>query len=137
MTKLVLLLALGCGATPQFATLPASAASFKPIDPNNANGPQMAILYGDPAGPHAYLIKLSKGSGPPHWHTADYYAITLEGTTRHTLAGKEADAKDDPPETFRFQPGGGPATTHKDECVSDHCLVFGYMTGAYDIHPVK
>jgi hypothetical protein len=122
---------------PEFVSVPAGAAKFAPIDPGNPKGAQMAILWGDPkVGPIAYLIKLTRGASPVHWHSNDYYAFTIEGTTRHSLIGKEAEAKEDAPGTFRYQPGGSAANAHQDECLSDHCLVFGYMTGKYDLNRI-
>jgi len=120
----------------EYVLVPAGGAKFVPLDPKNPGGFQQAVLSGDPkTGPVAFLIKLPKGAAPIHWHSSDYYAFTIEGTTKHWLPGKEADAKPNPPGTFWFQPGGttGP---HGDECLSDSCTLFIFMPGKFDFIPV-
>ncbi|HEX2687584.1 MAG TPA: hypothetical protein VHN14_13245 [Kofleriaceae bacterium] len=120
-------------AKPEYSLVPAGTAKFGPIDPKNASGPQASPLSGDlKTGPVAFFLKLPKGGVPPHWHSSDYYAVSVEGTTKHWLVGKEADAKPNPPGTFWFQPGGNAATTHGDECISDSCTVFIFMPGKLD-----
>lgn len=95
----------------------------------------MAVLSGDPrTGPVGLLLKLPKGAAPLHWHSSDYYAITLEGNTKHWLPGKDAEAQSNPPGTFWFQPGG-PTGPHGDECLSDSCVIFVQMPGKFDFTP--
>jgi hypothetical protein len=123
-------------AKPEYVLVPAGGAKFAPLDPKNPGGAQMGVLSGDPkTGPVAFLLKLPKGAAPIHWHSSDYYAFTIEGTTKHWLPGKEAEAKANPAGTFWFQPGG-PTGPHGDECVSDGCLAFIYMPGKFDFTPV-
>src|SRR5258707_11309267 len=82
----------------------AKFVAANPQDPQHS--PQVAFVAGDPAtGPVAFLLK-SKGTTPAHYHTSDYWLVTLEGTTKHYVKGKEADAKENPPGTTWFQPGG-------------------------------
>lgn len=119
-------------AKPEYVLVPAGSAKFAPVDPKNPASPQMAVLSGDPkTGPVAFLLKLQKGPSPLHYHTSDYYAFTIEGTTKHWLPGKDAEAKANPANTFWFQPGGA-AGSHGDECVSDTCIAFIYMPGKFD-----
>jgi hypothetical protein len=109
-------------------------ASF-PQDPQHS--PQLSFVYGDPAtGPVAFLLKY-KGAAPPHWHTSDYWSVTLEGKTRHFLQGKESSATDNPPGTFWFQPGGDPSTAHNDVCLTESgCTMFIFMDKKNDVIPV-
>ena len=126
------------GPKPEYALVPPSAAKLVPLNPKNPQGGQMAVLSGDPkTGPVALMLKLPKGTSPVHWHTSAYYAVTVEGTTRHWLAGKEAEARDNPPGTFWYQPGGDASTTHGDACVSESCTLFVYMAGKFDVQPPK
>src|SRR5215470_8735084 len=121
-----------------YVIVPRSAAKFAPINPKNPKGGQMAVLSGDPkTGPVAMLLMIPKGISPTHWHTSEYYALTVEGTTKHWLAGHEAEAKENPPGTFWYQPGGDASTAHGDACVSNNCVLYVYMPGAFDIVPVK
>lgn len=120
-------------AKPEYALVAAGSAKFAPLDPKNPGGAQQAVLSGDPkTGPVAFLLKLPKGAAPVHWHSSDYYAFTIEGTTKHWLPGKEADAKANAAGTFWFQPGGSAAAAHGDECVSDTCISFIFMPGKFD-----
>jgi len=123
-------------AKPEYVLTPAGTAKFAPVDPKNPAGLQMAVLSGDPkTGPVAFLLKLPKGPAPIHWHSSDYYAWTVEGKTKHWLPGKEADAKENPPGTFWFQPGGATGP-HGDECLSDSCTIYIMMPGKFDFTPV-
>jgi hypothetical protein len=120
-------------AKPEYTLVPAGTAKFAPADPKMAAGPQIAVLSGDPkTGPVAFLLKLPKGPAPLHWHSSDYYALTVDGNTKHWLPGKDAEAKSNPPGTFWFQPGGSAATAHGDECLSDSCTAFIFMPGKFD-----
>jgi len=123
-------------AKPEYVLVASGTAKFASLDPKNPGGIQQAVLSGDPkTGPVAFLLKLPKGPAPIHWHSSDYYAFTVEGKTKHWLPGKEADAKENAPGTFWFQPGGATGP-HGDECISDSCTVFIYMPGKFDFTPV-
>jgi hypothetical protein len=115
----------------------AGDAKFVSADPRDpAHSPQVAFVAGDPAtGPVAFLLK-SKGTTPPHYHSSDYWLVTLEGTTKHYLKGKEADAKENPPGTTWFQPGGDVAQAHVDECLTESgCTYFIVMDKKNDFIP--
>ncbi len=123
-------------AKPEYTLVPSGSAKFGPLDPKNPGGAQMAVLSGDPkTGPVAFLLKLPKGSAGIHWHSSDYYAWTVEGKSKHWLPGKEADAKENGPGAFWFQPGTA-AGPHGDECLTDTCTVFVMMPGKFDFTPV-
>jgi len=122
---------------PEYVLVPAGSANFVPLDPKNPQGVQRAVLSGDPnVGPVAFLLKLPKGNVGLHWHSSEYYALSVEGKTKHWLPGKEADAKENAPGTFWFQPGGA-ANVHGDECLSDSCTLYVYMPGKHDFTPAK
>ncbi len=122
----------------EYAMVPAGTAKFAPLDPKQPNGLQVAVLSGDiKTGPAAFFLKLPKGPAPMHWHSSDYYALTVEGQSKHWLPGKEADAKPTAIGTFWAQPGGSAATTHGDECLTDSCTLFIYMPGKFDFTPAK
>jgi len=121
---------------PDYVLVPAGSSRFTPLDPKNPAGLQVAVLSGDlKTGPVAFLLKLPKGPAPIHWHSSDYYAWTVEGKSKHWLPGKEADAKENGPGTFWFQPGGA-SGPHGDECLTDSCTVFLQMPGKFDFTPV-
>ena len=122
-------------AKPEYTLVPGGSAKFAPLDPANPGGAQLGVLSGDPkTGPVAFLLKLPKGAAPLHWHSSDYYALTVDGNTKHWLPGKDADAKSNPPGSFWFQPGG-PTGPHGDECLSESCTIFVYMPGKFDFTP--
>jgi hypothetical protein len=119
-----------------YVMVPAGAAKFMPLDPKNPHGLQQAVLSGDPkVGPVAFIMKFPKGRLPLHFHSSDYYALVVEGKMKHWLPGQEAEAKANPPGTFWFQPGGADAV-HDDECLSERCQLYVYMTGKFDAIPV-
>jgi hypothetical protein len=110
---------------------PIQDARFVPVDPARPNGPQIAVLWGDPdKGPSSMLLKLRKGQGRLHTHTSDYHLVVLQGTTKHWAAGEqEADAKLLEPGSYWFQPGN---QAHGDTCVTDECLMFVKWEGKRD-----
>ena len=64
-------------------------AKFVPIDPARPDGPQLAVLWGDPEkGPSAMLLKFKKGGGRLHIHTSDYHLVVLQGTMSHWVKGR-------------------------------------------------
>jgi hypothetical protein len=122
-------------ANDDYVIMPAGTQKYAPVDPKNPKGPEVAVLKGDlKTGPVAFFLKLPKGPAPLHWHTSDYYAVTIQGDTKHWLPGKEAEAKSNPPGTSWFQPGGKDGV-HGDECLSDSCVVFIFMPKKFDFTP--
>jgi hypothetical protein len=101
--------------------VPFEDASFGPVSPALPLGPQLAVLWGDPAsGPSAMLLKLGRGPVPLHTHTADYHLVVLAGAMKHWGAGEsEAEAPELGPGSYWFQPGG---QAHGDACLADECL---------------
>ncbi len=106
-------------------------AKFEPVNPKLPDGPQMAVLWGDPAqGPSTMLLKLKKGSVPLHVHTADYHLVVLEGTMKH-WAGTETEDEAKPlgPGSSWFQPGD---QVHGDSCLTAECLMYVSWKGKRD-----
>jgi hypothetical protein len=129
-------LAYSRSGKPLYAMVPAGTANFVPLDAKNPKGLQQAVLSGDPkTGPVAFIMKFPKGRLPMHFHSSDYYAWVVEGQMKHWLAGAEDQAKVDLPGTFWVQPGGADSV-HDDECLSDSCQLYVYMTGKFDAIPV-
>lgn len=110
---------------------PFQDAKFTPIDPARPDGPQLAVLWGDPEkGPSAMLLKLKKGASRLHIHTSDYHLTLLQGTMKHWAEGEqEAEAKPLGPGSYWFQPGG---QAHGDSCLTDECVMFVKWEGKRD-----
>jgi hypothetical protein len=121
-----------------YVSTPLASAKFAPIDPKQPHGAQVAIVSGDPkTGPVSFFLKLPKGKVPMHWHTSNYWAVTVEGETKHWLPGKEAEAKAGGPGNAWYQAGGSDKQAHGDSCESEHCTVFIVMDKKLDLTPVK
>lgn len=131
-----LITGLGC-ATPDASErapmiiVPFEQAQFVPVSAALPNGPQLAVLRGDPAtGPSAMLMKLVRGPVPLHTHSADYHLVLIRGSMKHWGAGEsEATAPILQPGSYWFQPGG---TVHGDSCLDDECLVQVVWSGPRD-----
>jgi hypothetical protein len=122
----------------EFVITTAAEMKFGPLMPADPeHSPQVAFLQGNPkTGPVAFMLK-TKGPTPMHWHTGSYWAVTLEGTTKHFPQGKEAEAKENPPGTFWYQPGGDASTAHTDICLTDTgCTLFIVNDKPADFFPV-
>ena len=106
-------------------------AKFVPNDPGQPDGPQLAVLWGDPArGPSAMLIKIKKGAIPLHYHIADYHLVVLEGSLKHWAeGGLESNAKTLGPASYWFQPCN---QVHGDSCLTDECLAYLNWAGPRD-----
>ncbi|MCY1648703.1 DUF4437 domain-containing protein [Caulobacter sp. SL161] len=121
-------LAMAVQAAP--VTLAIDDIRFAPLDPRNPNGPQIAVLHGDPAtGPSDMLMRFSRGQGVPHVHSSDYRLVVLEGVMTHAQAGEGGGAKPLGPGSYWFQPG---EQSHLDGCLSEHCTMFISWSGKRD-----
>jgi len=111
--------------------VPIEAARFTPVEPASPNGPQIAVLSGDPAsGPSTMLMRLKKGGGTPHVHSADYQLVVLQGTMKHWGKGQTGGTSEPlNPGSYWFQPGG---KTHSDTCLTDECLLHIVWSGKRD-----
>ncbi|MCI0443708.1 cupin domain-containing protein [bacterium] len=117
--------------TKKMIVTPFQEAKFVPTDPANPDGPQMAVLWGDPAkGPSAMLLKFKKGSNSLHIHTSDYHLVLVQGSMKHWEEGEqEADAKELGPGSYWFQPGN---QAHAGSCLTDECIMFVKWEGMRD-----
>ena len=106
-------------------------AKFTPVNPQRPQGAQMAVLWGDPnTGPSAMLLRIGKGAGAMHVHSADYHCMILEGTMQHWQQGQsQAGAKLLRPGSHWFQPGN---VAHSDACVTEQCLMYVQWAGPRD-----
>ena len=106
-------------------------ARFKPLNPSIPNSAEIAALRGDPdQGPSTMLMKMRRGAGRLHDHTADYELIVIEGTMKHWRGGEsEATAKPLGVGSYWFQPGG---QAHADSCLTDTCVMFITWSGPRD-----
>jgi quercetin dioxygenase-like cupin family protein len=111
--------------------VPVESAKFVPVIARLPDGPQMAVLWGDPnTGPSAILLEMKRGAGPMHVHTADYHLVVIEGTMKHWGAGQsEADASPLQPGSYWFQPGN---VAHADSCLSEKCVMQVVWSGRRD-----
>jgi Domain of unknown function (DUF4437) len=116
----------------QMVMTPFQRAKFLPVDPSRPDGPQIAVLRGDPAtGPSEILLKLKKSEGLPHYHSSDYSAIVIDGIAKHWAKGESKDsAAPLRPASYWFQPAH---QAHGDECLSDECLIFINWRGKMDV----
>lgn len=106
-------------------------ARFVPVVARLPDGPQMAVLWGDPSsGPSAMLLEMKQGPTPLHVHTADYHLVIIEGELKHWGEGEtEATAKTLGPGGYWFQPGN---EIHGDACLTPTCLVQVVWSGPRD-----
>ncbi len=105
--------------------------AFKPIIPSRPDGPQMGVLRGNPdVGPSDMLLKMPKGAGVMHTHTADYHLTIISGEMKHwDPSVSEAQVRPLGPGSYWFQPGG---EAHADSCLSDECVMFIHWSGKRD-----
>lgn len=153
MSSLGLALALAVSAGIAFAADPASAkkapamdamrltpaadVKWTPIDPQQGDkGPQMSVVFGDPAvkAPIGLFLKIPAGVSPgAHIHSSDYYAVEVFGT-EHNYASASADKGAKlPPGSWWFQKGGA---GHNNYCEPGaDCVLFVYMPNGFDMSP--
>jgi quercetin dioxygenase-like cupin family protein len=106
----------------ELVVVPYDEARFTPVNPALPDGPQLSVLWGDPdTGPSAMLMKISEGSVPLHFHSADYHLVVLKGTMKHwDETGSMATASELGPGSYWFQPGN---QNHADACLAEECIV--------------
>lgn len=107
-------------------------AKFAPMDPSNAAGPKIAVVFGDPkTGPVGFIIEVPPGGvSPIHNHSSDYHAVVLDGAPFHWLPHEADKGEGFANGTYFFQPGG---YNHGDRCDSaEPCHAFVYFSKAMD-----
>ncbi|MGQ0659747.1 DUF4437 domain-containing protein [Sphingosinicella sp.] len=124
------LLAVLLAAGAPMVVVPGGEARFAPIDPARPDGAAIAVLRGDPAaGPSDMLLRIGRGEGRLHVHSADYRLVVPSGTMRHRAADQAGETADLGPGSYWFQPGG---VAHADSCLSEQCVMFISWTGPRD-----
>jgi quercetin dioxygenase-like cupin family protein len=115
----------------QMVVVPANEAQFVPVNPQQPDGPQIALLWGDPSkGPSAMFMKFKKLEGRFHIHSHDYHLIVLEGKMTHQAQGENKEgAKILESGSYWFQPANQP---HADSCLTDQCVMFIKWEGPRD-----
>jgi hypothetical protein len=110
---------------------PYETVRFEPLDMRRPDGPQIAVLWGDPSsGPSAMFLKIARGVGAPHLHTSDYHLLVVEGVMQHWGPDQaEADAPQLRAGSYWFQRGN---QVHTDACVTDQCIMFVQWSGKRD-----
>ena len=105
--------------------------AFKPIIASRPDGPQIGVLRGNPdEGPSDMLLKMPKGTGVMHAHTADYHLTVISGEMKHwDPSVTESQVRPLGPGSYWFQPGG---EVHADSCLSDECVMFIHWSGKRD-----
>ncbi len=66
---------------------------WRPLDPGNPSGPQMAALWGDPtSGPYGALLRVPAGfQSPMHRHSSDERVVVITGASIHWVEGEDPD----------------------------------------------
>jgi quercetin dioxygenase-like cupin family protein len=114
------------GAAPKVSKYMAvGELTWTPMDPNaGAAGPQLSPIDGDPMkGAHVSLMKIPAGfTAPMHTHTADYWAVGVQGTHVHWMETEtEAAAKKLGPGGWWHVPG---KVKHQDKCLAGADCIF-------------
>ena len=98
---------------------------------------QVSALWGDRnKGDHGMYLKIPPGfESGMHSHTADYYAVLVQGTWVHTVEGDTSPPKELAVGSWVFQPG---KQNHNDVCKSKtECTIFIYQHAKGDFIPAK
>ena len=98
---------------------------------------QVGKLWGDRnVGEHGMYLKLPAGfEAGMHSHTADYYAVLVQGTWVHTNEGDTSPPKELTVGSYVFQPG---KQNHNDVCKSKtDCIIFVFQKAKGDFIPEK
>jgi anti-sigma factor ChrR (cupin superfamily) len=85
------------------------ALVWHPVDPKTDDGPQMAVLWGDPTrGQFGALLRVPPGfESPMHVHTLDERVVQLQGRSVHwTIDQSGVDAPVMEPGDYMLMPGG-------------------------------
>ena len=127
-------------AAPAEAPAPASsyyAAADIPwkSNPEAPDGPQMAVLSGNPQeGAFTFMMKFPAGYvAPLHSHTHDFAGAVISGTFRHGRSAE--DLEEMAAGSALNQPGN---EAHYSDCSADaDCVLVGHMSGPLDTKPVE
>lgn len=109
-------------------------AKWMPMDPKNPQGPQIAVLWGDPSkGAATMFFKLpAGGKSGVHAHSHDYTAVVLQGG--HAHGNTEADANKPLAVGTAWVQAG--KAMHFDACIGkEDCVTLIHTAGAMDYLP--
>jgi hypothetical protein len=111
-------------------------AKFFSVQPDQPDGPELAVLWGDPrTGPSAMHIRLRKGPVPMHVHSSDYHLVVVQGTMKHWGPNETEDqVRPLGPGSYWFQPGNA---AHAESCLSETCVAFAVWAGRLDGRPAE
>jgi hypothetical protein len=118
-------------ATP--VVVPAADLTWTDLDPVNAPGVKLALLWGDLAeGPFGAFFELPAGFvAPLHFHTHDMKLVIVSGTYIQAPKGQPEFRLG--PGSYLLQPGGEYLhTTSCDQAAP--CLFFVESEGGFDLH---
>ena len=124
--------AAGAVQTKQPRNVPIGDLKWEPFAPGTPL--QVAVLWGNrQKGPeYGMLLKLPAGfDSGMHSHTADYHAVSVQGTWVHTNEG--GAARELPPGSYALQPG---KQDHSDSCKgTTDCILFVHQHAPGDVLP--
>ena len=116
--------------TPSASVVGAADIEYTPVNPEQPEGPGMAVLSGDQTqGAFVALVRFPGGlSTPEHVHSASYVGVVISGQIQDGEGAAKA------PGSHWNNAAGHP---HQTSCVEgDDCVFFVSMDGAMDMTPV-
>lgn len=118
---------------PGAVTLSLDDIQWAPVDPNNAAGPQIAPLWGDPTrGPYGALLRVPAGfESPMHTHSHDERVVVIAGASVHWGEGEDAaNARIMTAGDYMLMPAG---VRHVSAATDDaECIEFITQDGRFD-----
>lgn len=128
------------GAAKAGKLVAAADIPWEPLDPANPTGAQKYVISGDmkKSSGSLWMLKVPAGvTFPDHAHTADYHAVVVQGTWKHTFDEKYQGKVEGGPGTSWYQPGKG--VMHGDACVAGggDCIIAIQLHGKHDFIPKK
>ena len=114
-------------------SIPYEGLVWHPVDPHSPEGPQIAVLWGDPShGAFGALMRVPAGfESPTHTHSRDERVIQLRGRSIHWTEDETKEtASVMEPGDYMMMPAG---VAHVSAATGDgESLEFMTMDGAFD-----
>jgi mannose-6-phosphate isomerase-like protein (cupin superfamily) len=107
--------------------VPFEKLEFCPPTPYGGMTSSWAAYEGD-GSQSGYLIRITRGACPPHYHEFDYKLVVVSGVVTHW--SEELDESDEillGPGSYWFQPAG---VVHQDTCITDEAMFYWLPQGA-------